>query len=110
MILLANDVEALVYEDLEGWEKVESEIYDTSRWETWYTGVFKNGGKFYSMSWTQGSTETQGDYFMDTELREIEKIVIFADLIEAIEGADGVADEDIAKLKAMTEWRNVHNI
>lgn len=63
MKLLSDEARDVVREDHEDWEKVESEIVESSRWSIIYSGVFKHipTGKYYAASWSVGATEQQDE-------------------------------------------------
>jgi len=76
MKLTKQEGKALVYEDIEGWEKVESEIYEASRWSIHYSGVFKHleTGDHYEMAWSVGATELQDERPFEYDEPELTKV------------------------------------
>jgi len=56
---------------------IEDKIYDTGRWSTYHSIVFEHDGKFYSTSYSEGSTEMQcerpWEYEDEVECIEVEK-------------------------------------
>jgi hypothetical protein len=78
MILNAEDARNVVQDDSNDFEQVETEIVDTSRWSIQYEGVFKHiaSGKYYSVGWQVGATESQDEspfeYETEVEFNEVE--------------------------------------
>lgn len=78
LTMSAEDASMLLMGDLEGWVIVEDEIVGQSRWETQHEVIVNNfvEDKFYSISYSRGSTEMQDNgYFGDygtVKLTEVE--------------------------------------
>mgnify|MGYP001585162090 CR=1 FL=1 len=51
----------VLWEDAEGFDIIENEIYDTSRWSNWYNLIFKYEDKFYETQYSVGATESQDE-------------------------------------------------
>lgn len=62
----------ILHEDISGYEIVENEVFDTSRWSTHYSLVFSHAGKYYSTTYSCGSTEQQDESPFEYEPDEIE--------------------------------------
>lgn len=58
-----EEAQAMIQDDHENWDTIESSIVDTSRWSNMYEGVFAHlpSNKFYSFSWSEGATECQDE-------------------------------------------------
>ena len=76
-------MELVLWGDAEGTEIVVNEIFDTSRWSTHHSLIFKKDGKYYRTSYSRGATEQQDEspweYEDNVECVEVEpyeKIVI----------------------------------
>jgi hypothetical protein len=63
MKLTAEEGRDLIYDDLDGWERVRGseETHEGGRWTTAHSAVFhhKPSGKHYELFWEQGATEQQ---------------------------------------------------
>lgn len=89
MELTKEEGRMLVWGDLEGWEEIEQELVDTTRWSIIYSGVFQHteSGKFYQTSWSRGATESQdeGPFEYDApELTEVELVEITTKVFRAV--------------------------
>ena len=92
----------LIMDCMDGWNEVERKwAYEDMGWHYFY-GIYTNGAKFYRITWgdSGGSIDTQ-------ECVEVKPVIIFTDLILAIDGEDGVADEDVQKLINIVDWKKV---
>jgi hypothetical protein len=65
-------LQEVLWEDAEGFEIIENEIYDTSRWSTWHNLIFKHEDKFYETQYSQGATESQDEIPWEYDGPEIE--------------------------------------
>jgi hypothetical protein len=84
LALTKNEARALIYGDLDGYEIVEEEIIDTTRWSIITEVVVRrlSDGKFFCDSYSKGATEQQWEepYENDnpnfTEVFPVEKVII----------------------------------
>jgi hypothetical protein len=75
MNISKEDARELICGDLEGWETIESDIVDTSRWSNCYRGIFKSpDGKHYSLEWSEGATEQQDESPFDYDEPELVEV------------------------------------
>lgn len=51
----------VLWGDVEGVEIVVNEIFDTSRWSTHHSLIFKKDGRYYRTSYSRGATEQQDE-------------------------------------------------
>jgi hypothetical protein len=83
MKLTKEEGRDIVWNDHEDWEEIESETDGNNRWSIFHTGVFKHkpSGKFYSLNWSVGATETQDQQAFEyedpkpVEVKQVEKVV-----------------------------------
>ena len=83
MKLTREEAQSIVYEDLEDWKTVETNIVDSSRWSIIYESIFEHipSGKFYLMSYSVGATEQQDEQAFEyedpepVEVHQVEKVV-----------------------------------
>ena len=64
MIQLTREDAAMIIDgDLDDWATIETKIVDHSRWSVISEGIFEHipSGKFYSLSWSVGATESQDE-------------------------------------------------
>lgn len=85
MKLPKEEAHSVVWGDTDEWKEISRDIFDTSRWENHYEGIFKHkpSGKHYTVSWSEGATECQetelfayaGDEVEFIEVHQVEKTV-----------------------------------
>jgi hypothetical protein len=67
----------LLWSKIDGFEVVEDDIIDTSRWSIIYSLVFKHDGKFYATSYSVGATEQQDESPFEYSPDEVECKEVF---------------------------------
>jgi len=70
-------LQALVWDGVDGFEVILTEITDTSRWSLMKWQVFKYEDKFYSTNYSEGLTEQQDErpYEYEDDMIECREVV-----------------------------------
>lgn len=67
----------MLWDEVDGFEIIETEIVDTTRWSIIHSLVFKHDGKFYATSYSVGATENQDESPFEYDPDEIECKEVF---------------------------------
>lgn len=71
-------------DDLEDFEVISDEVYDTTRWSILYEKVFKYQGKFYVTCYSVGATESQDERPYEYDPDEIECPEVYPHLVTTV--------------------------
>lgn len=74
LMLTAQEVCDIIYEEVDEIEIIEEEEYEHGRWNASMGTIFKLNNKYYCIYWYKALTEIQEDYFDEQVAQEVKQV------------------------------------